>query len=103
MGQRYFVVRVEPATNRVVIGKRDELARRELTAQRTNWQVDPPEGNFRCLAKIRYNAQPSSATATVLPNQRLHIGFDEPRFGVAPGQAVVCYEGDQVLGGGWIE
>jgi tRNA-uridine 2-sulfurtransferase len=103
MGERYFVVRVEPTTRRVVIGRHEELARHELTAQRTNWQVDPPEGEFRCLAKIRYNAQPCPATAMVLPDRRLQVTFDEPRFGVAPGQAVVCYDGDRVLGGGWIE
>jgi tRNA-specific 2-thiouridylase len=103
MGERYFVVRVEPATRKVVIGQHDELARSELTAQRTNWQVDPPQGEFRCLAKIRYNAKPAAATATVLPGRRLHVAFDEPRFGVAPGQAVVCYDGDRMLGGGWIE
>ena len=103
MGERYFVVRVEPATRKVVIGRHDELARSELTAQRTNWQVDPPGGGFRCLAKIRYNARPATATATVLPDRRLHVAFAEPRFGVAPGQAVVCYDGDRLLGGGWIE
>lgn len=103
MGERYFVVRVEPATRKVVIGRHDELSRSELTAQGTNWQADPPAGEFRCLAKIRYNARPAPATASVLPNRRLHVVFDEPRFGVAPGQAVVCYEGDRMLGGGWIE
>ena len=103
MGERYFVVRIEPQTNKVVIGRHDELGRTELTAQRTNWQCEVPEGPFRCLAKIRYNAQPREATATVLPDQRLKVVFDEPRFGVAPGQAVVCYAGDHMLGGGWIE
>ena len=103
MGERYFVVRVEPASRRVVIGQHGELARKELTAQRTNWQVDPPPGAFRCLAKIRYNAKPAPAIATALPDRRLHVAFDEPRFGVAPGQAVVCYDGDRMLGGGWIE
>lgn len=103
MGERYFVIRVEPATRKVVIGQHDELARTELIAQRTNWQVDPPAGEFRCLAKIRYNARPAPATATVLPDRRLHVVFDEPRFGVAPGQAVVCYDSDRMLGGGWIE
>jgi tRNA-uridine 2-sulfurtransferase len=103
LGQRAFVVRIEPDTRRVVIGQRDDLARRELTADRTNWLADPPAGPFRCLAKIRYNAQAAPATAEVLPADRLAIQFDEPRYGVAPGQAVVCYDGDRVLGGGWIE
>jgi tRNA-specific 2-thiouridylase len=100
LGERYFVVRIEPATRRVVIGRHEELARRELTAQRTNWQVDVPSAPFACQAKIRYNAAPQPATATVLPGNRLQVHFDEPRFGVSPGQAVVCFDGDRLLGGG---
>ncbi len=103
MGEPYFVVRIEPATRRVVIGRRAELARTELTADRTNWLVDPPTGPFRCRAKIRYNAAAIAAAAEVLPDGRLQVVFDQPCYGVAPGQAVVCYDGSRVLGGGWIE
>jgi tRNA-specific 2-thiouridylase len=103
LGERAFVVRIEPDTRRVVIGTREDLARRDLTAERTNWLVDPPTGAFRCQAKIRYNAQAAPATAEVLPEGRLRVQFDEPCYGVAAGQAVVCYDQDCVLGGGWIE
>jgi len=103
LGQRAFVVRIEPDTRRVVIGGREDLARRTLTAERTNWLADPPAGPFRCQAKIRYNAPAAPATAEVLVEDRLAVQFDEPRYGVAPGQAVVCYDGDRVWGGGWIE
>jgi tRNA-specific 2-thiouridylase len=103
LGERYFVVRIEPDARRVVIGQKEELARRELTADRTNWLVDPPAEAIRCQAKIRYNSSAAPATAEVRPNGRLAVAFDEPRYGIAPGQAVVCYDGDQVLGGGWIE
>jgi tRNA-specific 2-thiouridylase len=102
LGERAFVVRIEPDTKRVVIGRREDLARRDLTADRTNWLVDPPSGAFRCQAKIRYNAQAAAATAEILPGDRLSVHFDQPRYGVAPGQAVVCYDGGRVLGGGWI-
>jgi tRNA-uridine 2-sulfurtransferase len=102
-GERCFVVRIEPETRRVVIGSRDELARRELTAARCNWLVDEPNGAFKCEAQIRYNSEAASATASILPGGRLEVTFDEPRFGVAPGQAVVCYRDNRVLGGGWIE
>ena len=110
LGDRKFVVRIEADTRRVVIGDRQELGRSELTARGTNWldesranRVDDPQ---RCYAQIRYNATAQPATWTLLPEQRLHIQFDEPQFGVAPGQAVVCYdaaENQRVLGGGWIE
>lgn len=103
LGHRAFVVRIERQTRRVVIGQREDLARRALTADHTNWLADPPTGPFACQAQIRYNAPAASATAEVLPAGRLSIQFDEPRYGVAPGQAVVCYDGDRVLGGGWIE
>ena len=56
-----------------------------------------------CQVKIRYNSPPAAATAELLAGNRLHVAFDEPRHGVAPGQAVVLYDGDRVLGGGWIE
>ena len=103
LGERWFVVRIEPETRRVVIGSHEELARTELTARDTNWLAAVPEPSFRCQAQIRYNAAPAPATAEILPGDRLHVIFDAPRYGVAPGQAVVCYDGPRVLGGGWIE
>ncbi|PQO43781.1 tRNA 2-thiouridine(34) synthase MnmA [Blastopirellula marina] len=103
LGEPRFVVRIEPDTNRVVIGEKDELGRTELTARDCNWLVDLPEGPIRCRAQIRYNSDDAPATVTRLPEGRIAVTFDEPRRGVAPGQAVVCYDGDQVLGGGWIE
>jgi tRNA-specific 2-thiouridylase len=103
LGEPYFVVRIEPESRRVVIGRQAELARSDLTADGCNWHVDLPAGEFRCEAKIRYNSPPAAATAEVLPQGRLHVTFDEPRYGVAPGQAVVLYDGERVLGGGWIE
>lgn len=102
-GEPRYVVRLEAETRRVVIGTQPELARSELTARQANWLIDPPTGPLRCEAKIRYRSAASPATVTVLDAGRLRVTFDEPRSGVAPGQAVVCYSGDRVLGGGWIE
>src|SRR5262245_34294919 len=103
LGEPYFVVRIEPDTKKVVIGRQEELSRRELTASECNWLTDPPADEFPCSAKIRYNSPPAAATAEVLGEVRLRVTFDEPRYGVAPGQAVVLYDGDRVLGGGWID
>jgi tRNA-specific 2-thiouridylase len=110
LGDRKFVVRIEPESGRVVIGDRAELDRRELKAARCNW-LDPDVANAfdepqRCFAQIRYNADAQPAELTVLANGRLQVCFDEPQFAVTPGQAVVCYSADdseRVLGGGWIE
>jgi len=103
MGDPYFVTSIEPATRRVVIGPLAELGRTELTASETNWLVDPPSSSFSCSAQIRYNSRSTPASATVLPGGRLQVVFEVPQNGVAPGQAVVCYDGDRVLGGGWID
>ncbi len=103
LGEPRFVVRIEADSRRVVIGTHDELARDELTARETNWLAREPTGPFRCLAQIRYNSPAVPATARPLPDGRLHVALDEPAHGVAPGQAVVCYHEDRVLGGGWIE
>jgi tRNA-specific 2-thiouridylase len=108
-GERKFVVRIEPESRRVVVGDREELDRRELTARECNWvdmDFERASEPRRCFAQIRYNAPAQAAIATILPERRLHVEFDQPQFAVTPGQAVVCYDaGDnqRVLGGGWID
>ncbi len=102
-GRRRYVIRLEPETRRMVIGDREELARRELTAGRANWLVEPPGDPFRCQVKIRYRSCPAEATIEPLAEGRFRAIFQTPCYGVAPGQAAVCYQGDRVLGGGWIE
>jgi tRNA-specific 2-thiouridylase len=86
-----------------VLGPKDELLRGELTAGRANWLVDPPCDERPCTVKIRYNAPPVPATVLALDDHRLRVVFDQPQYAVAPGQAVVGYDRDRVLGGGWIE
>ncbi|MDZ4780509.1 MAG: tRNA 2-thiouridine(34) synthase MnmA [Planctomycetia bacterium] len=102
-GERRFVVRIEAETRRVVIGEREDLARSEVSANRTNWLIEPPSGSLECSVKIRYLSTPVRATVKVLPGDRLHASLHEPKDAIAPGQALVCYDGDRVLGGGWIE
>jgi tRNA-specific 2-thiouridylase len=102
-GQPRYVIRVEPQTRRVVIGQREELARCSITAGRTNWLIEEPAAPLRCDVKIRYLSQAVGATVTPLAGGRLRAELDEPKHGIAPGQALVCYRGDRVLGGGWIE
>jgi tRNA-specific 2-thiouridylase len=102
-GQPRYVVRLEADTRRVVIGRREELLRDELTARDANWLIDPPERPLECDVKIRYRSAPTPAVVEAVGDRRLRVHLSEPRAGVAPGQAVVCYAGDRVLGGGWIE
>jgi tRNA-specific 2-thiouridylase len=103
LGEPHYVTRIEADTRRVVIGRHEELARRELFADRCNWLIDTPTEPFRALVQIRYNSSAAPALVEPLSLNRFRVQFDEPRHGVAPGQAAVCYADDQVLGGGWIE
>ena len=103
MGDPYFVVRIEADSNKVVIGTKEELGRKQLSVNRSNWLVDPPSEEFRCLAQIRYNSPARPAAAKILPDSRFEIEFEEAVDGIAPGQVAVLYDGERVLGGGWIE
>jgi tRNA-specific 2-thiouridylase len=101
-GEPRYVVRLDSQTREVVVGTKDELARRELFARGANWFV-PAERRFECQIKIRYRSPAVPAIVEILPGDRFRVEFLEPCYGVAPGQAAVCYLGDQVLGGGWID
>ena len=105
-GRPTYVVGTDPATNRVVVGGRDDLLSTGLVADQVNLLTDAARRSYdglRCDAKIRYNAQPVPATLYREGDDQIRVAFDEPQSAVAPGQAVVCYDGDLVLGGGWIK
>jgi tRNA-specific 2-thiouridylase len=102
-GEPRFVIRIEPDTRRVVLGSQADLARSELTAQGLNWLTPAIPDRLECRAQIRYQHTAAAAIVERLDPDRFRVTFREPQFGVAPGQAVVFYDGDRVLGGGWIE
>ena len=98
-----YVVRVEPETNRVVVGDAEELSSAEFEAAGVNWiSFDEPTGPVRADVRVRYRHQESPATVTPLPGGRARVRFDEPQRAITPGQATVFYRGDEVVGGGWI-
>jgi len=101
-GRRY-VLDIIPETHEVILGDRDELLASALSATRVNWLIEPPKGPVPCQAKIRYRHEPAQATISVLPQLGARIDFRAPQSAITPGQAVVFYDGDRVLGGGWIE
>jgi len=101
-GEPRYVVGIDTERHRVVVGTKEELGRRELEANRLNWLVEGLPGSFRCHAQIRYRHTATPATVTVKGENRLKVEFDEVQYGVAPGQAVVLYRDEVVLGGGWI-
>ncbi len=99
-----YVIRLEPAARRVVVGPRAALARTRLTVARINWlgDGDLEVSERRIEAKIRSTGSAVAATLRGLPDDSAEVVFDQPEFGVAPGQACVFYDGERVLGGGWI-
>ena len=98
-----YVCRIEPETNRVVLGPECELLHREIFVSDVNWiSGKAPLGSIRCGVRTRYHAK--EAPALVTPDGTgAHILFDTPQRAGAPGQAAVFYDGDTVLGGGTIQ
>ncbi len=99
-----YVIDMKPETNTLVVGTADELGRTTLTARRVNWvSGKTPFQPFRAEVKIRYKAVPVPAWIEPLPDNRMAVRFDVPLRDITPGQGVVVYDGDRVLGGGVIE
>ena len=104
-GKHVYVVRKNAADNTILLGDNEDLFTDTLTASRVNWIAGaPPEAPVRCTAKARYSQQ-VDAPCTVYPleGRAIRVMFDQPQRAVTAGQAVVLYDGDQVLGGGVIE
>lgn len=103
MGLPVYVARIDPATNAVTVGGREELLSSQLFASGARWLADRPAGSFRAAVRIRYAHQPAAATVECDGPERFHVRFDAPQSAVTPGQAAVVYLGDTILGGGWID
>jgi tRNA-specific 2-thiouridylase len=102
-GERRYVVDVDAATNRVMVGPADLLARRGLVADRMHWVAGrPPRRRFRADVRIRYRGEDAAAMVRATSGGRAVIEFASPQRAVAPGQSAVLYAGDEVLGGGRI-
>ena len=98
-----YVKQINAASNRVVLSGNESLFSRELTANDFNWiAYDVPPRELCATARVRYHQREQAATVTVLGDGRVHLVFDEPQRAITPGQAVVLYDGDTVLGGGTI-
>lgn len=104
-GKHVYVVRKNAADNTILLGDNEDLFTDTLTASRVNWIAGaPPEAPVPCTAKARYSQQ-VDAPCTVYPleGHAIRVVFDQPQRAVTAGQAVVLYNGDEVLGGGTIE
>lgn len=103
MGHPVFVVAIRPETNEVVIGENDDVFSTKLYANNINlMSVDKIEEPIRARAKIRYSHEGADCTIRMADDGLLECVFDEKQRAVTPGQALVIYDGDYVLGGGTI-
>ena len=99
-----YVTALDAASGNVTVGPRQALERTMLSASGVNWIAGaPPDGPRRVTARIRHRHPEAAARVTPLAADRAGVEFDAPQTAVAPGQAVVFYDGETVLGGGWIE
>jgi tRNA-specific 2-thiouridylase len=103
-GSPLYVIQIKNDTRQVVVGKDEELYSRTLTACRVNL-VSAPEilEPMRVTVKIRHKHQPAPATIESSGRDEVRVTFDEPQRALTPGQAAVFYDGDIVVGGGWID
>jgi tRNA-uridine 2-sulfurtransferase len=102
-GEPMFVVAIEPATRAVVIGPREELLGRGVVAREVNWLVDAPAHGTELSVQIRHRSHPAAGVLVRRDGDEVELALDEPVAAISPGQSVVLYDGDRVLGGGVIE
>ncbi len=103
MGVPYYVTKIDPASGDVTIGPRDQTLGTRLTASGANWHCDPPAGEFEATVQIRYNHRGAPARVTATGPDTFAVEFREPVSAITPGQAAVVYDGERLLGGGWID
>ena len=99
-----YVLRIDAPEGRVTVGPRGSLERTAFTAAGVNWIAGTaPDSWIKAAAQIRHRHTPASGRLRTLPDARADFEFDTPQAAITPGQAAVFYDGDVVLGGGWIE
>ncbi|MBI4208649.1 MAG: tRNA 2-thiouridine(34) synthase MnmA [Deltaproteobacteria bacterium] len=98
-----YVIRMDTRENRLIVGKKERLYENSFIVRETHWIDGEPQGPIAARVRIRYKHQEVPATTEPLPSHETRVLCQEPQRAITPGQAAVFYQGDQVLGGGWIE
>ena len=101
--QPSYVLDIDNASRRIVVGSKSELACSGLTAERMNWLEPSVTEEFEAEVQIRYRSAAIPCVIHLKRNNACQMRFNKPFSGVTPGQAAVIYRGDKLLGGGWIE
>jgi tRNA-specific 2-thiouridylase len=101
-GRPVYVLRVEPDTNRVIVGEEKEIFRTRLIANNLTWANGAPSDGILVKAKIRYRHMEDDAVIRVRSHNEALVEFKTPQRAITPGQAVVFYREERVIGGGWI-
>ncbi len=97
-----YVVALEPERGLVVLGAREECLSRSMLVRELNWIGFDPPASWRCAVQVRYRHEPAPCEVS-LENGAAKVVFDEPQMALTPGQGAAFYDGDRLLGGGWIE
>ena len=103
-GEPLYVTAIDAEGNTIRVGPREELYQESLTADSLNWiAIDGLKETASLMARIRSTQKETTATVTPLGENRVHVRFNEPQMAVTPGQVIVFYSGDTVVGSGIIE
>lgn len=98
-----YVTDIDPEKNALIVGNKEELYRDELTACELNWIAERPTQPIKARARIRYLHKEAEAIIVPLDESKVYVEFQEPQMAITPGQVVVFYDGEVVIGGGTIE
>jgi tRNA-specific 2-thiouridylase len=99
-----YVIRLDLAQNRLVVGEKAALFRTQLTLSQLHWLYGPrPDTPLAVTTKIRYQHEGAKSWLSQNKQGQWQVQFEQPQLSITPGQAAVIYQGDVLLGGGWIE
>lgn len=101
-GRKVYISRIDPVSNRIELALWEELFQTEVSARDFNWLIEPPRSPIRASVRVRHTKWENPACTATVDGERVHIHCDEPVRAPAAGQSAVLYDGEQLLGGGFI-
>jgi tRNA-specific 2-thiouridylase len=103
-GKPLYVIGIDREKNAIIVGGGEEVYSKAFKVGSVHWMVPPPLiGSMNAQVKIRYNHPGSEAILTLQKEDEVEVRFQSPQKAITPGQAAVFYDGETVMGGGWIK